>query len=82
MQRFIYLFFKCFDFVLIRFEAEEEEPSQPFTQLQLQEAKQLVLSLMRESKLGLVAVTKALLKNSGDVSAALRDPLMMPIVGR
>lgn len=62
-------------------QAEEEEPSQPFTQLQLQEAKQLVLSLMRESKLGLVAVTKALLKNSGDVSAALRDPLMMPIVG-
>ncbi|XP_055725864.1 telomeric repeat-binding factor 2-interacting protein 1 isoform X1 [Salvelinus fontinalis] len=59
-------------------QAEEEEPSQPFTQLQLQEAKQLVLSLMRESKLGLVAVTKALLKNSGDVSAALRDPLMMP----
>uniref|UniRef100_A0A4W5K8Q0 Telomeric repeat-binding factor 2-interacting protein 1 n=1 Tax=Hucho hucho TaxID=62062 RepID=A0A4W5K8Q0_9TELE len=62
-------------------QAEEEEPSQPFTQLQLQQAKQLVLSLMRESKLGLVAVTKALLKNSGDVSAALRDPLMMPNVG-
>ncbi|XP_024283916.2 telomeric repeat-binding factor 2-interacting protein 1 [Oncorhynchus tshawytscha] len=62
-------------------QAEEEEPSQPFTQLQLQEAKRLVLSLMRESKLGLVAVTKALLKNSGDVSAALRDPLMMPNVG-
>ncbi|XP_071017857.1 telomeric repeat-binding factor 2-interacting protein 1 [Oncorhynchus clarkii lewisi] len=62
-------------------QAEEEEPSQTFTQLQLQEAKRLVLSLMRESKLGLVAVTKALLKNSGDVSAALRDPLMMPNVG-
>nr|XP_046200811.1 telomeric repeat-binding factor 2-interacting protein 1 [Oncorhynchus gorbuscha] len=59
-------------------QAEEEEPSQPFTQLQLQEAKRLVLSLMRESKLGLVAVTKALLKNSGDVSAVLRDSLMMP----
>ncbi|XP_064823554.1 telomeric repeat-binding factor 2-interacting protein 1 isoform X2 [Oncorhynchus masou masou] len=62
-------------------QAEEEEPSQPFTQLQLQEAKRLVLSLMRESKRGLVAVTKALLKNSGDVSAALTDPLMMPNVG-
>ncbi|XP_041747822.1 telomeric repeat-binding factor 2-interacting protein 1 [Coregonus clupeaformis] len=61
--------------------AEEEEPSQPFTQLQLQQAKQLVLSLMRDSKLGLVAVTKALLKNSGDVSAALRDLLMMPNTG-
>ncbi|XP_010894493.2 telomeric repeat-binding factor 2-interacting protein 1 isoform X2 [Esox lucius] len=59
-------------------QVEEDEASQPLTQLQLDQAKQHLLSLIKDSKLGLVDITKALLKNSGVVSAALQDPLILP----
>ncbi|XP_035242946.1 telomeric repeat-binding factor 2-interacting protein 1 [Anguilla anguilla] len=58
-------------------ESQEEEPPQPacdppFTQAQLEEARQQLRYLMKESGQGLDNVTKALLKNSGDVEAALQ----------
>ncbi|KAJ8361012.1 hypothetical protein SKAU_G00175370 [Synaphobranchus kaupii] len=58
-------------------ESQEQEPSQPtcdtpFTQAQLENAKQQLRYLMKESMRGLGSVTKALLKNSGDVQAALQ----------
>ncbi|KAJ7994536.1 hypothetical protein DPEC_G00250490 [Dallia pectoralis] len=62
-------------------QVEENESSQPFTQVQLDQAKQLLLSLIEDTKLGLVDITKALLKNSGDVSAALQDPLIVANLG-
>ncbi|XP_070815075.1 telomeric repeat-binding factor 2-interacting protein 1 isoform X1 [Chaetodon trifascialis] len=47
------------------------------TQVQLEEDKQRITELMRETKQDLVSVTKALLKTSGDFSAAL-DLLLNP----
>ncbi|KAG5857097.1 hypothetical protein ANANG_G00014950 [Anguilla anguilla] len=57
--------------------SQEEEPPQPacdppFTPAQLEEARQQLRYLMKESGQGLDSVTKALLKNSGDVEAALQ----------
>ncbi|XP_036387828.1 telomeric repeat-binding factor 2-interacting protein 1 [Megalops cyprinoides] len=61
--------------VLLDRELQEEDLSQatdpPFSQAQLEEAKQQLCDLMRKSKQGLVSVTKSLLRNSGDVPASL-----------
>ncbi|XP_035517146.1 telomeric repeat-binding factor 2-interacting protein 1 [Morone saxatilis] len=48
------------------------------TQVQLEEDKQLVRELMKQANQDLVSVTKALLKTSGDFSAAL-DLLLGPL---
>ncbi|XP_048879634.1 telomeric repeat-binding factor 2-interacting protein 1 [Brienomyrus brachyistius] len=55
------------------FESQEELTNDvAFSQAQLEEAKHLLRTLMRESKQDLCSVTKALLKNSGEVQVALR----------
>ncbi|XP_018581002.1 telomeric repeat-binding factor 2-interacting protein 1 [Scleropages formosus] len=58
------------------FERESEEDelngSVPFSRDQLEEAKQDLRNLMNESKQDLVTVTKALLKNSGDMHSSLQ----------
>ncbi|KAG9337085.1 hypothetical protein JZ751_029853 [Albula glossodonta] len=56
---------------------DEEEVSQhtgnpSYSQAQLEEAKELLRDLMAQSKRSLADVTKSLLKNSGDVAAALQ----------
>ncbi|XP_023667041.2 telomeric repeat-binding factor 2-interacting protein 1 isoform X1 [Paramormyrops kingsleyae] len=55
------------------FESQEELTNDvAFSQAQLEEAKHLLRTLMRESKQDLCSVTKALLKNSGEVQVSLK----------